>query len=35
MCLGYDDGRVDVHAIAPEFARITPEEVRALEAMLA
>ena len=31
MCLGYDDGRVDVHAIAPEFARITPEEVRALE----
>ena len=34
MCLGYDDGRVDVHAIAPEFARATPEEVRALEASL-
>ena len=30
MCLGYDDGRVDVHAIAPEFARATPQEVRAL-----
>jgi len=34
MCLGYDDGRVDVHAIAPEFARATPQEVRALREAL-
>ena len=29
MCLGYDDGRVDVHAIAEDFVNVTEEEVRA------
>ena len=34
MCLGYDDGRVDVHALSKNFASVTPEEVQALREML-
>lgn len=34
MCLGYDDGRVDVHAMAQKFATVTQEEVKALRAMI-
>ena len=32
--LAYDDGRVDVHELAPNFAAATPEEVEATRAML-
>ena len=34
MCLGYDDGRVDAHAVAPEFSCAAPEEMCALRASL-
>ena len=34
MCLGYDDGRVDVHALSKNFVSVTPEEVQALREML-